>query len=110
MLLKESYLPTGLTKEGFSEYGEPIDMPTVEMVREFIRTYYKPLKSINYDYGSYYIKHQIQRELGIYVSNGDAIAAFCLEGFKHVPFHMNAYFNVKVSIIKRYRNNRRGYI
>ncbi len=109
MFLKP-YLPEGLTKAGFSDEGEPIDMEVVENVRQFIRTYYKPIKSINYDYGSYYIKHQIQREIGYYVSNGEAIAAFCLEGYKHLPYRKNAYFNVKVSIIKPWRNNRRGYV
>lgn len=70
----------------------------VEACREWIRRHCVPRKTINKQTGSYSLKHRIENDVYIYISNGACIVAFILEGYQ--VYHPqswgpNCAFNVK---------------
>jgi hypothetical protein len=104
-------LPKGisLSRSGFYYTANPLPAgwhtnkvvpEVVEKVREWSRgrmrkTKTEPRNGVKTSYG---LKHVAQKELGIYVSNGDLIAALILEGFQYVQVEINARF--KHSVVK----------
>ena len=54
-------------------------------------------KTINRGPSSYGFKHQIERDVGIYISNGVCIAAFLMAGYSFVSFGLNCWFNASLS-------------
>lgn len=92
-------LPLDLFLHGFgrNDFGNPsksLDLKEVNNVADFIRLRLSKQKSINKMRSSYGIKHDVERAMGVYVSNGTLIAAMILEGFSYERGSVNAWFNV----------------
>ena len=70
----------------------------VELVRGYIRTHWTPAKRLYRGRDSYGFKHDAERALGVYVANGEFIAAALAEGYRATqcePSHPNAFFAVR---------------
>ena len=71
----------------------------IDACRKWIVDRCQQRKTINRRLGSYGLKHLIENDAGVYVSNGSCIAAFILEGYRlHHPenWGLNCAFDVKV--------------
>ena len=100
-----SKIPKNLFKDGFAEKGEPIEIGSLEDIRDFIKNNLSQQKTINTQTSSYGLKHIIENKLQRkYVSNGELIASMILEGYEYKidkKNHLNAYFNLSKETIKR---------
>jgi len=105
-------LPKDLFINGFSTnrdtVNEPIDISSLEVVRNFIRDNFRKNKTINIKVGSYKLKHIAEKNIenvGGYVSNGNLIASMILEGYEYKKDGKNspnAYFNLSQLSIRRF--------
>jgi len=99
-------IPENLAKGGFSNQPVPewIDKQRIEKIASFIRPKFKKIKTINYQVSSYGIKHDVERALGYYISNGELIAAMIFLGFEYKrgkgKSGINCYFNVSMKSLK----------
>ncbi|WP_179353810.1 hypothetical protein [Winogradskyella vidalii] len=90
----------GLCHNGFSNGNEKIDSSTfseiqkIEKIRAEIKKYFTKTKSFNLKRSSYGLKHELERHLGNYVTNGELIYAMYLEGYKIKRCDINCYFNI----------------
>lgn len=57
-------------------------------------------KHVNTRYGSYGLKHTMEHDTGVYVSNGEFIVAAILAGFDCKPEGLNAVFNISSKSVK----------
>ena len=65
----------------------------ISSARQFIREISRRRKTINRKHGSYGLKHEAERYLDAYISNGAFIAAACLEGYAIEREGPNACFS-----------------
>lgn len=105
---KTDLIPSELTSFGFGSFPgsipEPLDPEKVTEIRAFIAENLHPTQTINRRFSSYWLKHQIERAMGHYISNGHLIAALALEGYqiKRVDSRSpNAFTNVSYRAIKK---------
>lgn len=108
LFLCKMKIPKNLSRAGFHNH----DVPELEWVNEerinnivsVIRPIVKKIKSINYRVSSYGIKHDVERRIGYYVSNGELIAAMIILGFEYKrpigSAGINCYFNVSMKSLK----------
>lgn len=100
----------GLQAEGFTESTEDFDdkifkkAGNIEQIRAIIKTYFRKTESINYDNSSYGLKHIVEKDLGIYVTNGELIYAMSLEDFTIEKGSVNCFFNVSKAGIRLLKN------
>lgn len=95
-------VPANLSGFGFcTKYDEyEFDWDRINEAREIIRNFLKPRKFINHKYGSYGLKHIVERIMNPrigYLPNGELIVAMIAEGFDFkTPGHgnPNCSFNV----------------
>jgi len=88
-----------LTQFGFGGEGE-IRMEAVNLCAEWLLAHdgLDRRKTINRSLSSYGLKHEVERDKGQYVANGEFICAALALGYKMMrPKHKtaNAYFNTK---------------
>ncbi len=89
-------MPPGLTKNGWCTPGEPIEVDQLQHITKYINTYFEPSKSIYRKRSSYGLKHLVERNIGIYISNGEFIAAMLLCGYQsYKETTWNCYFKIK---------------
>lgn len=69
----------------------------------------KKTKRVNSDYGSYSLKHKVEKALAAYTTNGEMIAAMIIAGFKHKrdgyicrgrKLSPNASFNISAESVR----------
>ena len=83
--------------EAHASRAELVHAPTeIAAARKWIAENCSKRKTINRGPGSYGLKHQIERGVGIYISNGSCIAAFLLEGYSFNQQGINGFFNVSM--------------
>lgn len=71
------------------------DMVEVELCYSWICENTTPRKTINTKYGSYYLKHVVERHYDHYIPNGAFIMAALLAGYNSVIYNtMNGCFNM----------------
>lgn len=99
-------LPKNLFKNGFDLGNEPIEIDSLDHIRNFISDNFKKIKNINTKVGSRKLKDMVERDIGIqniFVNNGELIASMILEGYeyrrdgKNSP---NANFNLSQGSVK----------
>lgn len=99
LALPEQLTYTGLNGDDFSE-TEKFNLPEIVRAMCWIREFCSPSRSFN-SRSSYAIKHMMERDIGDYVCNGTAIAAFILSGYEWKPagdeYNPNAYFKVQIN-------------
>jgi len=97
-------LPENLFEFGFgAAYGAPRKPPECEtaLCLSWIDGWTSPRKTINFDYGSYFLKHVVERWSGVYIPNGAFIAAAIESGCKYVRQGPNARFNLSYKLAKK---------
>jgi len=72
------------------------DSEEIAVCIKWITDYCEELKHINKKVSSYNLKHLVERESGIYISNGSFIQAAINVGLKILPDIPNAFFNLKI--------------
>lgn len=85
----------------FSPSGYPIDRKQIDLCREWIKQFCIPRKTRNSRYGSYGLKHLVERYYGEYISNGAFIAAAEESGYEVLPDgnnSLNAGFRFWINI------------
>ncbi len=75
----------------------------VNAAKDWIKHRFWERKTINCNRSSYGLKHDMESETGIYVSNGSFIEAAMLLGYRMKPDYPNCFFNMS---IKTKRNKR----
>jgi len=99
-------IPKNLSRSGFCNHDVPewIDEERINNIVYVIRPIFKKIKSINYRVSSYGIKHDVERRMGHYVSNGELIASMIVLGFEYKrptgSAGINCYFNVSMKSLK----------
>lgn len=82
-------------------YDTPIGKPEYQMIQDCITWLVlntTPSKRQNLKYGSYYLKHVVERACGRYICNGTMIVAAIICGYRCSPWSgPNCYFNIKVN-------------
>jgi hypothetical protein len=75
-------------------YGEckPPEQEQVELCKNWITKNCKPRKTINHNHSSYGLKHDVERDVGEYISNGAFIRAAIELGYKYKVKSPNAWF------------------
>jgi hypothetical protein len=95
--------PKGLTSIGLhvkkpqtTQKGDPINERNVKICKEWIQKHWKMPDRFNNKETSYELKHDVEKEAGDYVSNGDFIAAAIDLGyeFRQVEDSPNAVFKM----------------
>ncbi len=71
-----------------------LDYDRFERVCNWLRQNGRSRKTINTQMGSYGWKHHVERDIGVYVTNGIFIAAAIHSGFRYKKHAPNAYFNL----------------
>lgn len=98
-------IPENLSLDGFEtdKVVEFWDVSRINKIRLFIRDNLKKTKTINRRDSSYGIKHKVERNTDLYITNGELIAAMILEGyrFKRDWTKINCNFNVSTSSLKK---------
>jgi hypothetical protein len=79
------------------ENPSAIDETRVTDIREWIRLAIEPSKSVMKGRTSYGLKHDAERAIGRYVSNGELIWAMIQEGYTYKKDSLNARFYCKFS-------------
>ncbi len=92
-------LSTLWTPEQFQQQRDDLAAATAQIndARAWIKEHCAKRSTINKSPGSYDLKHQIEKDLHCYISNGACIAAFIMEGYRvHHTFDWgpNCAFNV----------------
>lgn len=110
--MKNNILPKDLFRNGFAIRGDvnndPIDIHSLEVVRNFIKENFKKRKTINTKVGSRRLKDVIERKVGenkISIGNGDLIASMILEGYEHKKdseTSKNANFNLSQLSVRKF--------
>ena len=99
----------GLQLNGFSNDHKEFDPDifsgneNIEILRREIRKHFRVIKSFNLNRGSYGLKHDLERHIGKYVSNGELIYAMYLEGFNIKRNGINCYFNISLVSLRNLR-------
>lgn len=98
-------IPENLSLDGFEKGNviEAWDIDKINKIRLFIRGNLKKTKTLNRRDSSYGIKHKVERNTDLYITNGELIAAMILEGyrFKRDWTKINCNFNVSTSSLKK---------
>lgn len=106
-------IPKNLSRAGFHNHDVPewIDEERINNIVSVIRPIVKKIRSINYRVSSYGIKHDVERRIGYYVSNGELIAAMIILGFEYKrprgSAGINCYFNVSMKSLKLIYNGQK---
>ena len=93
-------LPEGLTKNGFSQSNkkeDQIDKNKLGHIIEYIEMWFDKTKSINKKRSSYSIKHTVERNIKVYVSNGELLASMIMCDYKYKADGIDCYFNVSIT-------------
>ena len=82
------------------------DITRVKIAESFIKQYFRKTKTIRDDYSSYGLKHIVERNQRLYISNEDFIEAMlnCSYKAKPIPNSKNYYFNISLRSINQVRN------
>lgn len=102
-------LPANLYIYGFGHtYGAPRKPKRREicLCRAWLDEWSRPRKTINGDYGSYFLKHVVERWCGEYIPNGAFIAAAIESGCDYVRQGPNARFNLSYEAAKKNTNRK----
>ena len=91
-----------LGKNGFGDQDE-IPTQEVNLCKKWIESWITPKKSISKEYGSYHLKHAVERNSNEYISNGAFIAAAIELNYKYIQDGPNAHFNM--SFVNAKNNN-----
>lgn len=82
-------------------YNTPISLAEIPMINDCIDWFTKnatPRKKMNHNYGSYYLKHVIERDCGRYICNGACIVAGIICGYRcGLWYGPNCCFNIKIN-------------
>lgn len=105
-------IPGNLAPVGFlpeSSNDQNFNFPVIDQCIDVIQLRFDPIKSMNRNFSSYWLKHLLERSIGTYVSNGDIIIAMLTCGYRHTPIKdtPNCYFNVSqngVDLLKSLSN------
>lgn len=100
-------LPENLSKNGFDGSKDPknkIMICELDAIMIYIDWFFSKTDRINMNHSSYGLKHIVERGIGVYVSNGELIAAMILSGYRYKVIAINCVFNVKVKRTKRTDN------
>ncbi len=97
-------IPSDLNRNGLELHGDnltkaPFNMELIARIRNVIRTCFTPTSRVRINSGShsYTLKHRIEKNIGVYCSNGDVIYAMIAEGYKFKRLENNCCFNVDPS-------------
>lgn len=102
-------IPEDLYDLGFGfAYGGPRRPPRheIDLCKIWIATWTGPRKTVNLDYGSYFLKHVVERWSGEYIPNGAFIAAAIEFGCKYIRQGPNARFNLSYKLPKKSKNRK----
>lgn len=98
-------LPKNLSKFGLlnEEINQKWDRKRLAEIRDFVSKNLKPTKNINRSVNSYTVKHAVEAEIGMYISNGELIAAMIQCGFEYIrqDTSPNCYFNISVKSLQQ---------
>lgn len=103
--MKQEEQLLGLELHGFggkTKFNASIfNKDTIAKIRLVIQKYYSPIKKINEQRSSYGLKHDIEKYLDAYITNGELIYAMDLEGYKvKNTDNKNACFNISEKGVK----------
>lgn len=81
-------------------YNTPISLAEIPMINDCVEWITKnatPRKTTNNNYGSYYLKHVIERACGRYICNGACIVAAIICGYSSIEWEgPNGYFRMAI--------------
>jgi len=101
--------PSNLHHGGFSNSNkysdkEWINIERINKICYHIERKFKKIKTINSISSSYGIKHEVERSLGFYISNGELILSMIVLGFSYRRLtgnaSINCFFNVSTKSLK----------
>jgi len=81
----------------------------IEKMRAWIREWFQPRKTMNNRFSSYALKHWIQNDKDVYLTNGEFIFAMIMEGYQYKISHAssgphhNCFFNVDTNKYFRFK-------
>ena len=95
-------LPKELTQNGFHPSDKTVDLiddTKLGHIINFIKLNFHKTKYISKKQTSYALKHLVERDIGVKISNGELIASMIRCGYKHKRDGINCFFNVRLRCI-----------
>lgn len=110
-LVWEGYCRHRCWSKKYPQCDRPLQKAEIEAAKRWIKDCCWERKIINWDYSSYGLKHVMERETRIYVTNGAFIKAAMLLGYS-IKSHnsINVHFNmgIKTNLNRRFWANSDG--
>ncbi len=104
-ILTENYCRQKCANRGkFPGCDAPTQSAEVNATQKWIKQHCWKRKTMNWSRSSYGLKHDMEHETGVYVSNGNFIKAAVILGYRMKPDYPNCFFNmgIKTKHNKRY--------
>ncbi|WP_254561810.1 hypothetical protein [Dyadobacter diqingensis] len=103
VLVPEDLDINGFESGGHYEPKNDFQVNRINAARKVIAQSYVKMKTIQKDNSSYGLKHDMEKVIGEYMTNGEFIVAMIGEGFVFKRDRINCYFNVTATSVKQLR-------